>query len=134
MLSITPVWLRRWRMTASLRVSPHPQMMQPLLGHSEYQVLIRSLSGEGQAAKEVPLPAMEYRLTYVPTRFTFTPPFVRVGLFGQPLRPAGVSLSMAPLATCALFLSERRSCVRLCSPPVARTSCDFGRLASICAT
>lgn len=53
------------------------QMMQPLLGYSEYQVLIRSLSGKDAAVKEVPLPAMEYRLTYVPTRFTYTQICVR---------------------------------------------------------
>jgi len=40
-------------------------MLQPLLGYSEYEVIIGTAGGE-------PLPPMEYRLTYVPTRFTNT--------------------------------------------------------------
>jgi len=51
--------------------APSLQLLQPLLGYSEYDVVIRSL-GAGKAAKPATMPTMEYRLTYVPTRFTYT--------------------------------------------------------------
>ena len=60
------------------------QVMQNFLGYSEYEVLIKSVApdrskahGGALAVREAPLPAMEYRVTYVPTRFTYTQVCVR---------------------------------------------------------
>ena len=53
---------------------PTLQLLQPLLGYTEYDVVIRSLAaGSGKAGgTAAPIPTMEYRLTYVPTPFTYT--------------------------------------------------------------
>lgn len=48
------------------------QLMQPLLGHEEYSITILSRSGDRSDAPKVPLPQLEFRLTYVPTQFTRT--------------------------------------------------------------
>ena len=51
------------------------QLLQPFLGFSEYQVAITSRGTDGK--NPIPMPAMEYRVTYVPTRFTYTQICVR---------------------------------------------------------
>ena len=56
-------------------ILPHPALLQPFLGFSEYGVTISSLAGSGPT--RAALPPMEYRLTYVPTRFTYTQICVR---------------------------------------------------------
>ena len=65
------------------------QMMQPLLGFDEYEVQLtaRSLGcpaggagcalGEQVPKEDVALPAAEYRVTYVPTQFSYTQVCVR---------------------------------------------------------
>uniref|UniRef100_A0A7S0LA54 Wntless-like transmembrane domain-containing protein n=1 Tax=Coccolithus braarudii TaxID=221442 RepID=A0A7S0LA54_9EUKA len=54
------------------------QMLQPLLGYSEYQVNLKAYSSaSGANMKEAQLPSMEFRVTYVPTRFTYTQICVR---------------------------------------------------------
>jgi len=50
------------------------QMLQPLLGYSEYDVTIVAKDGARAATS---LPPMEFRLTYVPTRFTNTQVLIR---------------------------------------------------------
>ena len=52
------------------------QLLQPLLGHTQYEVVIKSVSPTTGAAPPN-LPAIEYRLTYVPTKFTYTQICVR---------------------------------------------------------
>ena len=54
--------------------TPTLQLLQPLLGFREYDVVIRSMKDH---VTEANLPAMEYRLTYVPTRFTYAQMIVR---------------------------------------------------------
>jgi len=59
---------------------PHSlQMLQPLLGYTEYEVTIKGFAGsEGSSStRSAMLPAMEYRVTYVPTQFTYTQICVR---------------------------------------------------------
>jgi len=52
------------------------QLLQPLLGFSHYEVLLKTLPpATGSRAPD--LPAVEYRLTYVPRRFSFTQICVR---------------------------------------------------------
>ena len=55
------------------------QLLQPLLGFNQYEVLIKSMpsanSPPGAAAPN--LPAIEYRLTYVPSKFSYTQIAVR---------------------------------------------------------
>ena len=55
------------------------QLLQPLLGHKEYEVILSaSLPDAGAGApKPADLPAAEYRITYVPARFTYTQICVR---------------------------------------------------------
>jgi len=62
------------------------QVLQSFVGMAEYEVLIRSVApdrsksseaGRPPPMREAPLPAMEYRVTYVPTRFTYTQVCVR---------------------------------------------------------
>ena len=60
------------------------QVMQNFLGYSEYEVVIKSVQpdrskahGGALAMRDALLPAMEYRVTYVPTRFTYTQVCVR---------------------------------------------------------
>jgi hypothetical protein len=56
----------------------HPalQLLQPLLGFSQYEAVVQTTSATPGAAAP-PLPAIEYRLTYVPYKFTFTQVCVR---------------------------------------------------------
>ena len=64
-------------LTASGAGQQHPhtlQLLQPLLGFKEYTVNIRGSTTAGVAT---PLPAMEYRITYVPSRFSYTQICVR---------------------------------------------------------
>lgn len=54
---------------------PHElQFLQPLLGFEKYDVVIHGRQSSGADAK---LPPMEYRVTYVPTRFSYTQVCVR---------------------------------------------------------
>ena len=61
------------------------QVLQTFLGYSEYEVVIKSVAPDhstgrdarANAMRETQLPAMEYRVTYVPTRFTYTQVCVR---------------------------------------------------------
>ena len=63
---------------ASHGAAPTFQLLQPLLGFTEYDVLIKTASASsGGKAASGDLPTMEYRLTYVPTRFTYTQACVR---------------------------------------------------------
>ena len=52
------------------------QLMQPFVGFSEYGVTISSTSTSPTVSGAI-LPPMEYRVTYVPTRFTYTQICVR---------------------------------------------------------
>ena len=60
------------------------QVLQNFVGYTEYEVLIKSVApdrskahGGALAMRDALLPAMEYRVTYVPTRFTYTQVCVR---------------------------------------------------------
>ena len=58
------------------RKHPALQLLQPLLGYSQYEAVIKTASATpGSVAP--PLPAIEYRLTYVPSKFTYTQICVR---------------------------------------------------------
>ena len=52
------------------------QLMQPLLGFSQYEVHLKTLPSE-PGGSPPNLPAVEYRLTYVPIKFSFTSICVR---------------------------------------------------------
>jgi len=76
------------------------QLMQPLLGYTEYEVLIASVAPT--AGSQAPnLPTIEYRLTYVPTKFTYTQICVRAFF-------TFTSASMLIAYTCAIFSRSRR--------------------------
>ena len=63
---------------ASPAPQKHPalQLLQPLLGFSQYEAVVQTTSAAPGAAAP-PLPAIEYRLTYVPYKFTYTQICVR---------------------------------------------------------
>jgi hypothetical protein len=49
------------------------QLLQPLLGFSQYEVMLQTLPPSGGGGGQAPnLPAVEYRLTYVPSKFSYT--------------------------------------------------------------
>jgi len=85
-------------------VQPHRhsalQLLQPLLGYSEYEVVIATMPPT-PTAQAPNLPTIEYRLTYVPTRFTYTQICVRA-LF------TFTSVSMLVAYTVAIFSRSRR--------------------------
>mmetsp|Transcript_8049 Transcript_8049/g.19309 ORF Transcript_8049/g.19309 Transcript_8049/m.19309 type:complete len:448 (+) Transcript_8049:46-1389(+) len=73
------------------------QVLQPLLGFSEYTITVQGHTSSGVAAQ---LPAMEYRVTYVPSRFSYTQVCVRA-IFTL------TSLCMLVAYTCAMAKSNR---------------------------
>ena len=79
------------------------QLFQPMLGYSTYHVFISALAPEGAPAASAPaLPAIEYRLSYVPTRFTHIQICVR----------AFFSFTSACMLVCY--------CIAMCSGPGPR--------------
>ena len=62
--------------SSSAKPRANLQVLQPLLGYSQYEVLLRTLASS-PGATPPNLPAVEYRLTYVPQRFSLTQICVR---------------------------------------------------------
>ncbi|KAL3933497.1 MAG: hypothetical protein SGPRY_000251 [Prymnesium sp.] len=63
--------------TKQATTAEHPnslQLLQPLLGYTEYHVAVEGRTTSGAPAK---LPPMEYRITYVPSSFSYTQVCVR---------------------------------------------------------
>lgn len=104
------------------------QVMQNFLGYSEYEVVIKSVQpdrskahGGALAMRDALLPAMEYRVTYVPTRFTYTQVCVRafftftsacmllayaIAMFSQPSKREHGQLWMSMLLVLLLALND----------------------------
>jgi hypothetical protein len=97
--------------TSSRPPSSSLQLLQPLLGHETYEVAI-STAAPSAAAAAPNLPPIEYRLTYVPTRFTYTQIAVRL-LF------TATSTIMLLAYACAICVSASRHPPTLAPRPLA---------------
>ena len=80
-------------------------MLQPLLGYTQYEVTINTRAGAA-GGKPPNLPAIEYRLTYVPVKFSYTQMCVRAFF-------TFTSLSMLFAYSCAILSTARHEAGQL---------------------
>lgn len=87
------------------------QLLQPLDGWEHYEIDVSAGEGEGEGGTPAKFPKMEFRLTYVPPRFTQTQIFVRLFFCAVTVRAGAGGVWLAASST--------RGC-----PRAARGRCD----------